>query len=78
MNMAESTTQAGQEGADSNLICVNDQGLSEVAMRRVLSPFSNSRHFVGVVEAATKLESGTVDADLDDDFAHFAKAAVQG
>jgi hypothetical protein len=60
---------------DSNVIVVNEAGLGQDALGHVLSPFSNSRKFSGIEEAAT--HASVADEDLDDDAACFARVIMR-
>ncbi|KAA0680369.1 hypothetical protein DS843_13750 [Roseomonas genomospecies 6] len=57
------------------MIVLNEEGLDDASLARVLSPFSNSRRFVGISVAAAAERRNERDSLLDQELAAFARAS---
>lgn len=63
--------------SSQNVIVLNEDGLDEASLTNVLSPFANSRRFVGISVAAEGEGASQTDDLLDEELTAFAQASAR-
>ena len=72
----EAATEPSARPLRPNVIVLNEEGLDDASLARVLSPFSNSRRFVGISVAAEAERRNERDSLLEQELAVFARASA--